>query len=144
MIKQKKAGLELMSFWLFFAFGIILLTLLVGVYFFYDYKGDLRSIEVNILFQRLTNCLKTNNFDKNFDIFFECNLNKKIIQDSGNYFIKISSGEIVIQEGIDNFETLCGLQDKNSDFPRCKETSFFLNSKNVKILVASNNLGGLV
>lgn len=140
---MKKKGFVL-TFWQFFIWGIIGLGIVVAVYIVYSSQVDVRQNEAEILNNRIAYCLKESSID-NFDVFENCKINKKLIEESGMYYIKIEINDKKFDYGVANFEILCGLSEKKEDFPKCYESSFNMEDKgriySIKILTASNQLG---
>ena len=122
---------------------------------------DSFKYESKILGNRILECLSNqgylNNklFDKTFDVFQECNLNKKSFEKGSNFYLKISLYDInntnlilEINQGDSSFEKDCFISNKISakKFPECstkKEVLLNKEEKEIKlvILTASNQDG---
>jgi len=132
---------------------IIFVGIMIGVILFYSHTVDIRSLEAEVLADKLIKGIVDNGklragvLDKNFDIFESTGLNKKVIVDSGEYYFKVEifQGEIVrkFEEGNRDFEAFCFLESKK--FPKCVERELFLSSYyedyKIKILAGANQLG---
>jgi len=161
-IRNKGGSEKVFSLWWFFVLAIVGLGIVVGVLIFYSMDFDVREIEAASLYNNLANCvikqgyLADNFFDKNFDIFEKCGLNKETIL-SGDFYFKISifdgDRNLVkeISDGTRTFEADCKIEGKliAKEFPKCigKEERVIYYQDNEKknaaihILAASNQKG---
>lgn len=161
---NKKADSKLLSIWWFFVLAFVAGTIVIGVLIFYSADAEVREIEADVLASKIALCLVSQgnlnqNFLKNdFDVFSECNLDKKSL-DSRNYYGKISlynlSGSLLanISFGSMTFEEDCKIQarlasiweDRAKHFPRCSGKSIYVLNKNegavLEIIAGSNNIG---
>jgi len=128
---------------------------------------DVRSMEAQILYERLMNCfakdgfLKENVLDVNFDVFSSCYINKTVIGNSNIYFEfiflnetgvdvrnKIIGGDLVwIISKKNDCEVYLGRENEKSPSCLFKNETYLYTSfegvKNVKIVgwVSCNNQG---
>lgn len=160
MIKNKKAAERYLSPWMFLIWVLIGVFIVAGVFLFYSSEADVREEESEILALRIIDCLvKDGNFNEEFlgefDIFQECNLNKKILDEDRDFYFKISvyddSGGLLkqLEKGEKEFFVQCNLEGKEESegFPACSEKKIYaLNLENkklrIEILAASNQKGG--
>ncbi len=162
IMRDKKAGERYLTPWLFLVWAIIGVGIVAGVLMFFSATVDVRAEEADILAVRIADCLADNGylnekFFNNFDIFTECNLNKKLIESGELYFIDVRIYDIngtelkyLRQEkGVLSWQELCRMQkQKNQEnFPQCSERTIYAMNKTssefmIKILAASNQLGG--
>jgi len=164
ILKDKKAGEKYMSIWWFFVLAFI-----VGVIIFNSADIDIRKLEADILVTKVTDCLIENGYMKqnflegNFDIFDKCKLDKKIITDSGKYYLNLEVYKFEDCEVKDNkqecknslvsgkynfgvsvFEVQCKPEGKN--YPKCSERYVYSldnerNKKVLRIIAGSNQIG---
>ena len=156
IIRSKKAD-KLLSIWWFLILVIIGSAVIVAVLIFASNRVDVRAVEADVLAGRIISCIAEQGYinqdflDKKLDIFEKCNLNKKVLNESGNYFIKISAsdaGNKVINEvsyGNSAFEKDCPITFvvAAKNFPRCATRSFSVldsNNNNLKLnIIAGSN-----
>jgi len=159
MIKGKKAGERYLTPWLFLVWVIIGVGIAAGIIIFYSAQADVRKEEADILAVRIIDCLVDNgyfveNFNS-FDIFENCNLDEKVIENGELYFIDIrvyNSNDEEIEElrqkkGVLSWENLCEMQKEKTyaKFPQCSEEAAYALNKTgsqlkIKIVAASNQL----
>jgi hypothetical protein len=160
MLEHKKASSELLSIWWFFVLAIIAVGIVSGVVIFYGAKIDVRSIEAQILTNKIGDCLIQNGelkfpiFEKNNDLFQFCSLNKEMLNNSGNYYLHIlakkANEEVSLAYGNSGFEKDCAIAEamKAADnYPRCSKKHFSgFNDKmelvTIEVNTGSNYLGG--
>jgi hypothetical protein len=132
---NKKAAEKLLSIWWFFVLLIVGGSIFVGVLMFYSADVDVRPLEAKILTERIYDCLLQKDLlydiDKkleNFDIYAECQLNKKIFNPGTKFYFKVSlydENSNLIKEiagGDNSFETDCKIIDSGvraKKYPRC-------------------------
>jgi hypothetical protein len=153
---NKKA--DLLSIWWFFMIVVIVVGIVIGTLLFTSRKIDMRVVESDILASRTLDCIT--NIGKvnsdftagNFDIYSKCGFNKQVVNDSRNYFLKITVSDKatnqVIKEisyGNNAFEADCQIPGivTAEKYPRCvTKESTLLDSSNkpveVVVIAASN------
>jgi len=149
--RSKKADSKLLSIWWFFILIVVVGGVVIAVAMFNSTKIDIRSIETEILSERVTDCIlnfgkiNTNFFDKDFDIFEECGISKKAVNSSGNFYLNISVKNLVNNKvdekvyGNQAFVEECLVQQTVSEaknFPRC-------NVKSIDVLGFNGELSKL-
>lgn len=159
-LKTKKADSKLLSAWWFFIITIVATAVVVATLLFFSDKIDVRFEESDSLVNRVFNCLieegriREDFFDKDFDLFKSCNLNKNLI-DSEFYYLKLELLDVSdsknVRESLE-FGNRAFLEDckigaamKNADrYPRCSEKAIRVLSnsfEDLKLIVigGSNN-----
>lgn len=165
---SKKGGEKYLSIWWFFILILIAASIVAGVAMNSVGEANSKEIESDILATRVVDCLvsqgmiKQSLVDGSMDILNECGLNKKIIDETGKYYLRIEifdSDKCDINNkdfncvgrlnefGVHAFNVQCNQPGEN--FPKCIEKKFYaLNSSNdrflVKIMAGSNMLGGTI
>lgn len=140
---NKKGDEQILSIWMFIIWGIIAVGIITGAWLFYNSKADVRVLEINILNSRIADCLNNVDYNKpDFDLFIDCKIDKKMIEESEKYFINITIDKKSYDYGVLNFLNLCPLHDKNpKDFPVCIEKSYSIKNNKVIIFTGSNQWG---
>ncbi|MBS3091339.1 hypothetical protein J4217_02735 [Candidatus Pacearchaeota archaeon] len=160
---NKRGGEKLLAIWWFFVLIVIGVGIVAGVLIFYNANVDARTLEAQVLSERIFSCIvKDNFFDKevmnNFDaIYKKCGLNDKLFTGDGVFYFKISlyDGDNLFYEkssDLKSFETDCAIASemKKADyFPRCVKSSenvlFYdnneLKSLRLEVLAGSNQFG---
>lgn len=154
-----------MSPWMIFNWGFILIAIVIGIWIFYGAKLDTRDYESKLLAERISDCvsnggyLKAEALNKDFDLFKECSLSKKVLVESEDYSLRLTIYEgrtagnklNEISFGSKDIDVKCGLKMggvKGDSFPGCYLMSFraLSSDKNVliEIYTASNNEGAKV
>lgn len=141
---------------LILGFLIIAIGISAGIYLYYSSKIDVRIDEAKILTDKIFMAVvKKGNlnekiFSGDFDILKEARIDKKVI-DNGDYYFKVdilkeNEKSIVFEQGFPDYEVECFLSGRN--FPECYSREFEIFRENkkikIKILTASNQLGGMV
>ena len=160
IFKNKTGGEKLFSFVWLFTIAMVWLGVAYGVGMFYSADVDVRSVEAEILVDRISDCffeqglLIDGLLENDFDIFYECKLNRKVIESS--FYFKISvfdeSGnaikdnlgkDIVISEGV--FVNACNSKDKKGCVSKLRGIIYEQDNKiktgRLEILAASNQVG---
>lgn len=133
---NKKGGDKLLTLYWFFIIVTIGAGVFIIVYIFYSAPYDVRSLEAEILSNKIVDCIsrggKLNSAfneaivsDKGIDVFKECSLNFEVEKDfdlgyRDQYFFKIEifefgleeDSKIVISGGNINWEMDCFIRDK--------------------------------
>ncbi|MFA4953184.1 MAG: hypothetical protein WC584_03105 [Candidatus Pacearchaeota archaeon] len=164
---NKRGGEKLLSVWWFFVLTVVGVGIVVSVLMFYSAEEDTRSLESEILYNKIVDCVVDNGVliqgisNKEFDLTKTCNLNEKVINEEKLFYIKINildeNGKSLrepIVGGSGGFPTQCEIQkpDENGKttgakhYAKCFERTINIlygDGKNGKlgILTASNNLG---
>jgi hypothetical protein len=157
IIRSKKAD-KLLSIWWFLILIIIGSAVIIAVLIFASNRVDVRAVEADVLAGRIISCIAEQGYinqdflDKKLDIFEKCNLNKKVLNESGNYFIKISifdaSAKLIneVSYGNSAFEKDCPITSivAAKNYPRCATKVFSVldsNNNNLKlnIITGSNS-----
>ena len=143
---NKKAGERIISIWMFLVWIIVLAGIVGIIWMFYSAEVNVRGIEAEILSGRIVDCISENgylveNFDDNFDIFSECNINKDIIENKENYHISIGVYSLddkklyEVIAGARGLGAWCGVGE-GKNMPKCSDKNFFLlNGNNEKVNV---------
>ncbi|MBS3092238.1 hypothetical protein J4466_02355 [Candidatus Pacearchaeota archaeon] len=173
-ISGKRADEKILSFYMFIVWIIIALAIVGGVYIFYSARLDIRNIQSESLANNLIGCLtedgfiKTKVLEENFDVFSECNLNKNIIEDKREFFLKVSFKDVdsgqeireLIIAGEKDFEIQCGLRENaevRDEYAVCASKEIYILYKTINpqsnklenkkaiidIFTGSNVLGGV-
>jgi len=158
LVKNKKAGEKILSIWWFFVLVIIAGGVVIGVTMFYVGDSDVRGLEADVLASKILDCIvESGEIDMEIskeNIFEKCNLNKEILDESGNYYVNISvfrednSLEKEIRFGANIFEKDCKIREKviAPDFAVCSEKSVFVfdrDNKKLKLnVLAGSNYRG--
>lgn len=151
-MKNKRGYYRFADIGMFFlSFAIVAVGIAIGIYLFYSNTIDIRDQEAKIISDRLAITITKNGklnediLKDDFNILKETRLNDKIIN-NGDFYFKIEifdySNNLVkkINGGNRGFEVECFLKGKK--FPKCAEKEFLIDNYRVKILAASNQLGG--
>jgi hypothetical protein len=169
LLKNKKGDDRYLVFWLIFNFMLIVVALYAVIAIFYSTSFDVRQREARLLGLTISDCLQETQSDflsSSFDIFKECAINKKVIE-NGNYYINVSFSEnrkriredIILGTG--KYEIYCALGKtaEGENLPECFENKFYaakgIETKNIennycapgngnieiKVLTASNQIG---
>lgn len=159
LINSSNKRANLLTIWWFLVIVIITLGIVAGTYMFYSYKIDTRMFEANLLADKIFGCIVQNGYidtsvlSKDSDIFSKCNLNEKIINESGDYyiFLNISDSSNILKNlelGNMAFRDDCkvlGAVQEAENFPRCyTKTIPVLNSTGDKLeltITAGSNYG---
>jgi hypothetical protein len=164
--KNFKGGEKLLSIFWFSVLAIVGIGITAAVLIYHSADVDVREMEINILYEKIINCVIEHGFliegliEEDFDIFNECQLNKETFGE-GSYFyfnLKVfdSSSNLIkeIEEGDFSFEKDCEVQEGEGGvsaryYPKCirkKEiVLYYKNNKieeaEIEILTASNQVG---
>ena len=169
MLKGKKGGEKLLSVWWFFVLTIVGVGIVVSVLLFYSADEDTRSLEAQILYEKVVNCVVDNGFliqgisNKEFDLMKTCSLNEKIVNEEKLFYIKINildeSGKSLrepIIKGNTEFPQECEIQKPDEKgkiteakyYAKCFEKTIDvlyrdngIKKAKLEILTASNNNG---
>lgn len=141
---SKKADSKLLSIWWFAVLIAIGLGIVAGTLVFYSSKSDVRLAEAGILADRVLDCIVEQGsvsqefLDLKFNVFETCGINKKRIESSGNYYLKISfarrgAGDLKEYPSYGNaaFEEDCKFGEtmvKSEHYPICVEKSLIVSS----------------
>ncbi|VVB78628.1 Uncharacterised protein [uncultured archaeon] len=161
-ILNKHAGEKLLTIWWFIVLGVIGGGIAIGVMIYITASINTNGVEAGILGERIVNCFVDNGYLKNsvskddFDIFKECNLDKKFFE-KGSYLyfnVSIYQGGIVLKDfsaGDYSLEKDCHITKTVSanNFAKCSEISeVAIDSRNetvkIYVLTGSNQKGGRV
>ncbi len=125
IFNKKQADSRWLSPWLLVILGIIGLIIIVGVSICFSKSLDLRELETKILTNKLVDSISENGYLKkdvleaNFNVLEEAKLDKKIMENGGNFYFNITiisedSKKIVkkILQGTKGLEVQCGLPGK--------------------------------
>lgn len=151
LLKNKTGGEKIFSIWWFATLIIIGVGIVVGVLIYYSADIDVRTVEAEILSEKIIDCfiknsflnqeiLNTNSFPDNnsdyrqvrnsFDIFQECNLKKDLFNNGGDFYFNITlyNGDtnFLINSfigGNTGFERDCRISKGKSaeNYPQCVE-----------------------
>ncbi len=154
---NKRAGEELLSIWWFFILAVIAGGITLGVIIYYSSDVNSNESEANILLNRIINCvseggsLKAEIFNDAFDIYKECNLDKKMfVRESDFYFnLSVIKNEVVLKSivgGDFSFEADCRAVKKAvaEKYPKCAEIRMSFGENIINIFTGSNQKGGKI
>jgi len=163
--KNKKGGEKYLSMWWFLVLVVIAGSIVIAVSALNSIEIETKKLEANILTTKIADCLvkegyiNENFLKNNFDIFENCSLNKKLIEENkqqrGNYYLKIEIYKFencsILKEkveckeplikkefGVINFENECKIKEKTKakNHPSCNEEYIYvLNKKNEKLIL---------
>jgi hypothetical protein len=155
-MKMNKIGEEhLLSIWWFLCLGFVAAGIVIGTLIFYTADFDARSLEAEILANKVLSCaisagkLKENFFTR--AIFKECHLDKKVIGESFYFKIEVlnTAGNSIgkIDEGDHSFESDCKISASNKinakNYPLCYEQESGIvyegSIAKIKVIAGSNN-----
>ncbi len=158
---NKRGGEKWLSVWWFFVLVVIGGAVVIGVLVYYSAGIDTRSLEADVLAERITRCindgsyLNPNFLNQDFDVFSECNINKDLFGMGSPYYIEINAKDIdgnskrsEIIEGDSSLKQDCeiGQSVKAESYAKCvKRDELVFYSKDgklekirVSIIAASN------
>lgn len=166
ILKDKKGGEKIFSFWWFAVIAIVGVGIVSGVFIYYSSNVDVRDVEAEILFNKVERCivqqgiLTEESLEKGFNLLNECGLNENIFSRGSSFYFNISfldenqkNLREDILEGDFSFEKDCELQETDDvvteKFPKCvRRVNSVLYYENnqlkkavLKILTASNQYG---
>lgn len=139
-MNRKGAGESLMIF----VFMVLLMIVGGGIFWgvnaFYHQEYDFRSGESVLLLNKVNDCFNNNDFfAPDFDFYVSCHVNKNIIEDGKHMvLVKSSDGSQEVSFGVRDFETQCQLNDKNTNYPKCSESSVVKSGQGFRIITGSN------
>ncbi len=148
MDKRAELGDQLALGMFLFLMTIIGLGIIGGVYLFYGYGYDFRSLEANLLGQKVISCLGENEINAEFfnNFYKKCNFNQQVL--SEDHKLKICSnvdlqtcigngkGEFVL--GSDFDICLLNAAKKNRNYPKCETMEFKKGESTYVVLAVSN------
>ena len=166
-LKNKAGGEKLLSIWWFFVLTVVGVGIVIAVLMFYSADVDIRELESEILYERVSDCIVQDGFlvegifNKDFDLLKQCNLNEKIFNEdkllyiniqifdeAGNNLREVEGG---IEEGNSQFPKQCEFQEEGVEakhYAKCFEKDLIvlynkegIKQGKIKILTASNNQG---
>jgi len=122
LFKNKIGGEKLFSLWWLFVIVIVAGGIVWGVSVFYSAEVDVNKIEAEILINKISDCffeqglLIDGLLKEDFDIFYECKLNKKIIDNEFYFeiFIFDEIGGVIKKFSEGAHENACVLEGKKS------------------------------
>ncbi|MBI2451661.1 hypothetical protein HYV50_01120 [Candidatus Pacearchaeota archaeon] len=150
-IENKKAqlGSQMMIFAFIFLLLIAGIGIVTGIYIFFSSEYDFRQIDAEILNYGVNSCLQKKEINFNVppqelenEILKKCALHKTV---TDNYFLisikNEADNKILLKLGKGD-ETRCGLAEKNTQFPKCTNSTVTLkinnNQQTLLILTGSN------
>ncbi|MEK6890763.1 MAG: hypothetical protein AABX03_01365 [Nanoarchaeota archaeon] len=149
---------NILSVWWFVVLAIIGLGIVLGVLLFYSAYINVKSVESDVLTNKISLCFSANqkeinsiNFLDNFSFFDKCNLNSEVFSKGSLYFVKIIVSDISNGEkkeyryGTNSLEKDCEVEKgvlNAPKFPGCSTKELTINGKlKISIITASNNDG---
>lgn len=128
------AGGEMLAFFMFiFLLGIVAASVSWGVNSYFSGEYDFRFQEARLLNQVVLDCLEYDNFFlTGFDFHASCGVDRKF----ENLFVLVRQGDKEFVIGTRDFETQCGLNKKNYNYPRC----FYSKLGDYEVVTGSNNV----
>lgn len=159
-MKNKKGEEKLFSIWWFLVLLVVGVCVSYMTVASYSVPQDVRHIEVGFLYTQIENCIVKDNFvntkifEKDFDLYRECNLNEKVFNES--FYVNVSlfsEGKLINSTRIGaNYQTECEIflgGTKAENYPKCifvDERVFYLENGVKKggvleIVAGSNNHG---
>ncbi|MBU0977979.1 MAG: hypothetical protein KKD18_06175, partial [Nanoarchaeota archaeon] len=108
MFLNKKGDEKYLSPWNILIWIILIGTIVIALGMFNSAKTDIRSEEARILAHRVIDCIIQDGktlapLTENFDLLEKCNLNKKIIEESGAFYIGITLTDLNTNEIIEQY-----------------------------------------
>lgn len=170
LLNNKKAEQESLSFMWIIMFVIVSLVIAGSVSVVYSESIDTRALETSVFSEKIYDCfidkgvLRENVFQKGFDVFEKCSLNKKVFQDESVYYFRIDfyheNGSLIknieenpVQEGDYSFKRDCDIEESEIEVKKgilcfSEKNSFIFYDDKInpkkgyyKLTVASNNRG---
>ncbi|MBS3073008.1 hypothetical protein J4477_04200 [Candidatus Pacearchaeota archaeon] len=158
-----KRGEKLFSIWWFIIIIIVGLGIITGVNLFYSFNLDVRSLESDILANKVIKCVADSGginvdiLNEDFDLYSKCEISQSVLENN-KYFVKISvmdffSGNVLIEHKYGNnvFERDCEIKSKliAQNYPECSEKTVYVidsdgNKYLINVLTASNYKGGKI
>ncbi len=158
---DKKADTKYLSLWWFLIIAIIGLGIVGGVIIFYSKDVNVKSLEADILAKRVVDCLNKggkliNDFgDEGFNLFKECKLNQQLIDESGMFYLEITTlfkvdeqeAKKPIKFGKPDLKKQCEISEAGVSFTKssyvsgCSEEVLFIENYKIRIFAASNQQG---
>ena len=158
---NKKGDEQVLSIWMFLAWGIIALVITGGILYYNSAKADVRMEQAQVFNMKILSCIQNyGTIDSKFigDFYKICSLKENIIGNRGFYFnisvVDLDSLAEVFSffGGSKDFQMYCELKDSSfaQGFPECfkseqavlyKDELGNVKSGNAEILTASNNKG---
>lgn len=151
--KNKKGGDKLLSMYWFAIIFIVSFGIFAMVYVFYSAPYDVRSIESEILSNKIADCFSRQGrinpeifseqgFNTEFDLLEECNFNFEVEdeydwEDEEQYFVEIEfytleeirTPKLVLSEGNLNWKPSCFIKNKKQEdferFVKCREERIY-------------------
>jgi hypothetical protein len=159
---NKKASEKLLTIWWFFVLIVIGVGVVSATWLFYNSGVNVKSIESEVLLDRINSCLNdinrlNDNFLKSdFNLEEECKLNKKVLENgkflSQIYIYNVGNKIVSIELGNPSLKKDCEVKKviSTKHYPECsmKNISYYSKSLsdyvNVVIFTSSNNDGGSI
>jgi len=131
LILDKRGGEKIMSVWWIFCLTVVGVGIVVATLMYYSADEDVRSLEAEVLYNKIVNCITENGVliqgisNPEFDLIKTCDLDEKIINEDYLFYINVGifdingnslrqNGENII-EGNTDFLTQCELQEKDEN-----------------------------
>ncbi|MBD3252683.1 hypothetical protein GF386_03060 [Candidatus Pacearchaeota archaeon] len=143
---NKKGESKLLSLWWLFVLTVVAGVIVISTFIYYNSEIDINSVHSDLLAERIVDCISRDVYLRqevmnDFDIIENCNLNSKIIEESGNFYFKLIirgddfNKDIIAGNRI--FEKDCEIKEKvaGEHFPGCsrKSEKLLYNGKFVDI-----------
>jgi hypothetical protein len=146
---NKKGEEKYLSIWNVIVWVFLLGTVVIALAIFNNSKTDIRIEEARILAVRTADCLvkdgKITSTLQEFNIFEECNLNQRLIEESGIYRIEIKildfkTKEIINEYSIGNRDLAlqCAIKKDEEHFASCYHEKIFTTLDDKEILLEIN------
>jgi len=164
MLKDKRGGEKYMSIWWFFALILVGTMIIVAVLVFFSAEQDIRDLEVELLLNKVPNCLITEGqiivdfYEPGFTLFEKCRLSPVAFRDqdyylsveflgeNGNLLPGVSYGDVGIKSDCDVAASAKGF---SKNYPRCgdEEREFLytengISKKGKLVIFAASNAKG--
>jgi len=153
-LRNKKGAEKLISIYWFAILILVAGTIVYMVSVFYGNPYDVREIEVNIMANKVADCLSENGklnenlfneqgFNEEFGILGECHFNFNTNNNEGQYYIEIEFYDFSNSQLLDFEITEGNVNLKNflEDFPRSNsivsssKSFYVLNDKNEELII---------
>ena len=124
MNRKAEVGDQIFIFYFVFILFMIIGGILIGDYFISGKAYDIRMQDAEILSGNIIRCLENENQltqQKIADLFITCNFDEKTFEKGLIVSINTQEKDLFRYGNV----VACGLQDKNEDYPKCKNS--FLN-----------------
>lgn len=117
---NKRGEERIFTIWWFVVIMAVSAVIVLATLGFFSKEADTKEYESGILYERIMECLVQNgylqsDFSESFDIYGECNLNKKVIEDRGLFYFGIYlDDKLVLEKGDKSKRVGCSLLQEDT------------------------------